>query len=207
MSRAAWGTVGRMADPARPSVIVFDVNETLSDLSPLGARFVEVGASASAAPLWFASVLRDGFALSMVGENPRFADVSRALLRDHLGQARLNRPVGDAVEHVMDGFARLELHPDVAPALRRLGEDGFRLVTLSNGSASVAERLLGEADLRHHVEHVLSVEDAGAWKPDPRALRVCRPGLRRRPRGDADGRGAPLGRARGGPGRAAARHG
>ena len=38
----------------RPSVIVFDVNETLSDLSPLGARFVEVGASASAAPLWFA---------------------------------------------------------------------------------------------------------------------------------------------------------
>ena len=27
----------------RPSVIAFDVNETLSDLSPLGARFVEVG--------------------------------------------------------------------------------------------------------------------------------------------------------------------
>ena len=46
----------------RPSVIAFDVNETLSDLSPLGARFLEVGASASAAPLWFASVLRDGFA-------------------------------------------------------------------------------------------------------------------------------------------------
>ena len=45
-------------------MIVFDDNETLSDLSPLGARFVEVGASASAAPLWFASILRDGFALT-----------------------------------------------------------------------------------------------------------------------------------------------
>ena len=31
----------------RPSVIVFDVNETLSDLSPLGARFVEVGPPAA----------------------------------------------------------------------------------------------------------------------------------------------------------------
>ena len=42
----------------------------------------------------------------------------------------------------MDGFAALELHADVASGIDRLHEDGFRLVTLSNGSASVAERLL-----------------------------------------------------------------
>ena len=52
----------------RPSVIVFDVNETLSDLSALGARFIEVGAAGSAARLWFASVLRDGFALGKGGD-------------------------------------------------------------------------------------------------------------------------------------------
>lgn len=32
----------------RPSVIVFDVNETLSDMSPMGARFADVGAPVSA---------------------------------------------------------------------------------------------------------------------------------------------------------------
>ena len=120
----------------RPTVIAFDVNETLSDLSPLGARFLEVGASASAAPLWFASVLRDGFALTAAGENPPFAGVARELLLSQLvGGAQLNRPVEEAARHVMDGFASLELHPDVASGVDRLHEDGFRLVTLSNGAA------------------------------------------------------------------------
>lgn len=152
----------------RPSVIAFDVNETLSDLSPLGARFVEVGASASAAPLWFACVLRDGFALTTVGENPPFAGVARELLLAQLSEAQLNRSVEEAAQHVMDGFASLELHPDVANGIDRLHEDGFRLVTLSNGAASVAERLLTRGNIRDRFERLLSVEDAGAWKPSPR---------------------------------------
>ena len=152
----------------RPSVIAFDVNETLSDLSPLGARFVEVGASASAAPLWFASVLRDGFALTAAGENPPFAGVARELLLTSLSEAQLNRPVDDAAQHVMEGFAALELHPDVANGIDRLHEDGFRLVTLSNGAASLADRLLTAANVRDRFEHLLSVEDAGSWKPSAR---------------------------------------
>jgi 2-haloacid dehalogenase len=153
----------------RPSVIAFDVNETLSDLSPLGARFVEVGASASAAPLWFASVLRDGFALITAGENPPFAGVARELLLSQLSEAQLNRSVEEAATHVMDGFTSLELHADVASGIDRLHEDGFRLVTLSNGATSVAERLLTSGNVRDRFEHLLSVEDAGAWKPAARA--------------------------------------
>ncbi len=98
----------------RPSVIAFDVNETLSDMSPLGARFVEVGASATVAPLWFASVLRDGFALTAAGENPAFADVVHDVLVSLLSQVQLNRSVDEAAGHVMDGFATLEVHADVA---------------------------------------------------------------------------------------------
>ena len=161
----------------RPSVIAFDVNETLSDLSPLGARFVEVGASASAARLWFASVLRDGFALTAAGENPPFAGVARELLLTSLSEAHLNRPLEDAAQHVMDGFAVLELHADVANGIDRLHEDGFRLVTLSNGAASLADRLLTAANVRDRFEHLLSVEDAGSWKPSARpyeyAAQVC----------------------------------
>jgi 2-haloacid dehalogenase len=149
----------------RPSVIAFDVNETLSDMSPLGARFVELGASATLAPLWFASVLRDGFALTAAGENPPFAEVAQGLLESLLSQAQLNRSVDEAVRHVMDGFASLELHPDVASGVSRLAEEGFRLVTLSNGGTSVAERLLTSAGLQDRFERLLSVEDAEAWKP------------------------------------------
>jgi 2-haloacid dehalogenase len=157
----------------RPTVIAFDVNETLSDLSPLGARFVEVGASATAARLWFAATLRDGFALSAVGENPSFVAVARELLLSHLSEAQLNRSVEEATKQVMDGFASLELHADVASGVDRLAEDGFRLVTLSNGPTSVAERLLEAANLRGTFERLLSVEDAGAWKPSPVAYRYA----------------------------------
>ena len=157
----------------RPSVIVFDVNETLSDLSALGARFVEVGAAGSAARLWFAAVLRDGFALTAAGENPPFAGVARELLLSQLSEAQLNRSVDEAAQHVMDGFARLELHADVVHGVHRLHEDGFRLATLSNGSASVAERLLTSGNVRDRFERLLSVEDAGAWKPSPVAYRYA----------------------------------
>ncbi len=158
-----------MVKDMRPSVIAFDVNETLSDLSPLGARFVEVGASASAAPLWFAAVLRDGFALTAAGENPPFAGVAREVLLSQLSQSVLNRSVEEAARHVMDGFFSLELHADVASGVDRLHEDGFRLVTLSNGATAVAERLLTAGNIRDRFERLLSVEDAGAWKPSARA--------------------------------------
>jgi 2-haloacid dehalogenase len=153
----------------RPSVILFDVNETLSDLSPLGARFVEVGASASAAPLWFTSVLRDGFALTLTGENPPFAGVARELLLSQLSQAQLNRTVEEAAKTVMDGFAHLEVQADVTTGVDRLHEAGFRLATLSNAAVGAAERLLTDANLRDRFELLLSVEDAGAWKPSPKA--------------------------------------
>jgi len=161
----------------RPSVIVFDVNETLSDLSPLAARFVEVGAPASMAGLWFASVLRDGFALTAAGESKPFADIAASLLRGMLPEAQLNRSVDDAVAWVLDGMTQLEPHADVARGVRELAEQGLRLVTLSNGAAAIAEQLLTGADLREQFEHVLSVDDAGVWKPDPRAYgyvaKVC----------------------------------
>jgi 2-haloacid dehalogenase len=157
----------------RPSVIVFDVNETLSDLSPLGARFVEVGASATAAALWFASVLRDGFALTAAGENPSFSGVARDLLAAQLSEAQLNRSLQDASAHIMHGFAHLEMHPDVAPGLEALDEAGFRLVTLSNGATSVADQLFTAAGVRERFERLLSVTDAGAWKPTATAYRYA----------------------------------
>ncbi len=153
----------------RPSAIVFDVNETLSDLSPLGARFFAVGASASAASVWFAGVLRDGFALTVAGARPAFADVAREGLRAMLSQVYLNRTLEEAVEHVLDGVDELPVHPDVVSGVNALAERGHRLVTLSNGAAAMAESMLKRAGVRDRFDQLLSVEDARAWKPSPRA--------------------------------------
>lgn len=150
--------------PSRP-VIVFDVNETLSDMAPLARRFADLGAPSHLAPLWFASVLRDAFALTAAGSTERFATIADAQLRAVLHGVAVDRDLDAAVAHVLEGFAALDVHPDVVDGVHALRAAGFRLATLSNGAAQVAETLLDGAGIREHFERVLTVEDAGVWKP------------------------------------------
>jgi 2-haloacid dehalogenase len=163
--------------PRRPRLLVFDVNETLSDMGPMAARFEDVGAPGHLAKLWFAELLRDGFAVTVSGDLERFATLGAEALRVRLGGHPLDRPLEEAVDHVMQGFSELSVHPDVVEGVRELGELGIRLVTLSNGSASVAEALLQGAGVRDRIERLLTAEDAGVWKPALRAyayaLEVC----------------------------------
>ncbi len=146
-------------------MLVFDVNETLSDMAPIADRFAEVGAPASLAAPWFAGVLRDGFALTVAGVAAPFADIGAEGLRALLTGCTLSRPLHDAVAHVMSGFTGLDVHPDVREGIPQLAGHGLRLVTLSNGAASVARALLERSGLDGQLEELMSVEDAGIWKP------------------------------------------
>jgi 2-haloacid dehalogenase len=166
----------------RPAVVVFDVNETLSDMSPMAQRFADIGAPPHLAKLWFATLLRDGFALTCAGTTQTFATLGDGALQQVLAGVPINRDVEDAVQHVMAGFASLDLHPDVADGVRALRASGLRLVTLSNGAIGVAHGLLERAGLRSEFEALLSVEDAGIWKPArgayEHAARACGTALR-----------------------------
>jgi 2-haloacid dehalogenase len=149
----------------RPSVVVFDVNETLSDMTPVAERFADVGAPPHLATLWFATLLRDGFALTAAGAKPRFAALGEGALRQVLGGEDLRQDLDAAVEHVMSGFLALPVHPDVPDGVRALRAAGLRLVTLTNGATSVAAGLFDRAQIRDDFEALLSVDDAPAWKP------------------------------------------
>ncbi|MDV6261102.1 haloacid dehalogenase type II [Rhodococcoides yunnanense] len=157
----------------RPRVIIFDVNETLSDMSPLSHRFIDVGAPAELASLWFASVLRDGFALTAAGAVRPFSDVASGLLAVMLPPETLDRGIDDAVEHIMGGFMGLSVHPDVAEGIRALAALDIRLITLSNGAVGVARKLLEGAGVLEHAEMLLSVDQAGAWKPAAQSYRYA----------------------------------
>ncbi len=167
---------------SRVDVVVFDVNETLSDLTPMGRCFADVGCAAETARIWFAGLLRDGFALAATGATGHFATIAVETLRGILTDPASGLDVAAsgldaAIEHVMSGFFEMPVHPDVPEGVRGLAASGARLVTLSNGSTDVAERLLAAAGIRQHFERLLSVDDAGVWKPAPGAYayaaRVC----------------------------------
>lgn len=155
----------------RPAIVVFDVNETLSDTTALAGRFEEVGAPGHLAATWFAQVLRDGFALTATGGTARFTDIAATLLDATLEPVQLNRSHEDATAHLLDGFARIPLHPDVVPGVQDLAARGLRLVTLSNGPAATATTLFEAAGIAGLVETSLSVEDAPSWKPGADAYR------------------------------------
>ncbi len=157
---------------AAPELVVLDVNETLSDLEPLRARFTGVGAPAHLLDTWFAGTLRDGFALAASGSARPFSAVGSAVLTGLLSQLTgLTVPVEQAVVEFMDGIAVLDVHPDVPAGLRALAAAGVRVVTLTNGSLSQSEQLLGRAGVADLVERRLSVDDACRWKPHPDAYR------------------------------------
>jgi 2-haloacid dehalogenase len=152
----------------RPTLVLFDVNETLSDLQPLRRRFEEVGAPGDLLEAWFASTLRDGFALTAAGAYADFRTVALAVLGGRLDQIETLRCDPDeAAEQIVSGFGELDVHLDVEDGVHKLAEAGVRMATLTNGSVEVGEKLLERAGLADLVERRLSVDAIKRWKPAP----------------------------------------
>jgi 2-haloacid dehalogenase len=146
--------------------VAFDVNETLFALDGLGPAFATVGLDPAAVPLWFARLLRDGFALAAMGRYRRFAEVAAETLRG------LDPAIEDAaVAAVLAAFRELDPHPDVAPALRALQAAGVPAVTLTNGGTEVVGALLERAGLDGYVQASFSVDEVESWKPTSRPYR------------------------------------
>jgi 2-haloacid dehalogenase len=143
----------------RPLVIAFDVIETMFPLEPVRRLLVNAGVPGHLLEVWFARLLRDGFALAATDDYRPFGEVAAAALRSaaDLGD--------DAVRIVLAGFAELDPHPDVATAIRLAGDAGVRMVTLTNGSRQNTSALLRRAGVDGSIEQVLSVDDVKRWKP------------------------------------------
>lgn len=148
-----------MTAPQRPSVVAFDVNETLVSLEPVRRRLVDAGQSAEHLELFFARTLQHCFALATLDQWRPFREVAGAALRQ-------TTDLDDAgIEYVLGAFQELPPQPDVKPAFELLTAAGIRIVTLSHGAAAVAEAMLKRTELGRHVEAVLSSESVRAFKP------------------------------------------
>lgn len=153
-----------------PRTVIVDVNETLSDTSALSDVLASVGAAQLTPGAWLAATLRDGFALGLTTGARPFAEVAEQVLAGLLAaEPALTSTLDDGVEAVMAAFADLPVHDDVVTGLRRLREQGHRVVTLSNGSTQYTRSLLDRTGAEDAVDDVLSVEDLDVWKPHRRA--------------------------------------
>ena len=81
-----------------PQLIVFDVNETLSDLSTVGDTFEEVGATDAAREDLVRLGASRRLRARLTDETPAFADVARGCATVVLSTLELSRPLDDAVD-------------------------------------------------------------------------------------------------------------
>ena len=77
------------------------------------------------------------------------------------------------VADLVSAIERLRPFPDVVDALSRLKAHGYALVVLSNGDPDMLERGVPYSGTAHLFERVISVAEAGAFKPHAATYRTA----------------------------------
>ena len=149
-----------------PRTLVFDVNETLLDLSALDPVLERIYGAAGVREPWFAELQR----LWLVGTATNHYEDFPTLIGHALRSVGRQRGVdlGDAdVDAVLDAVTALPPHADVAPALARLRDAGLRLAALTNGTLDAVRAQLAHAGLAEVFAETMSADEVQRYKPAP----------------------------------------
>ena len=149
-----------------PRILVFDVNETLLDLTVLEPHFGHVFGDKTMLREWFNQVIQFAEALTLAGEYRNFGEVGRAAL-EMTAEAHGVRLSPEDAQEIMGGLRNLPAHPEVPQALRRLKNAGFRMVALTNSPQAVVDAQMKQTGLQQYLERNFSVETVRRYKPAP----------------------------------------
>lgn len=76
-------------------------------------------------------------------------------------------------ERLMSLYLSLDAFPEAPATLSKLKAAGVRTAILSNGSPRMLEALVDHAGIGDCLDHVMSVEEVGVFKPDPRVYQLA----------------------------------
>jgi 2-haloacid dehalogenase len=147
-----------------PRVIVFDVNETLLDLSALDAPFEDAFGKPGVRPQWFGQLLQSALVSIVTGAYTDFGTIGRAAL-DMVARRNSVEISAERVDAIMHTFRSLPPHPEARNALERLRASGLRLATLTNSTEAVATAQLSSAGLADLFERMFSADTVRRLKP------------------------------------------
>ncbi|AUH66476.1 haloacid dehalogenase type II [Paracoccus zhejiangensis] len=156
--------------------VVFDAYGTLYDVQSVSAVTEQEfpGHGDIITQVWRIKQLEYTWLRSQMNSYRSFWEVSRESLAFTLDAVGL--PYDNAAfERIMDKYLHLDPYPEAIPALEAL--KGRRRAILSNGNQQMLDALVANTGLADHLEAVISVEDAGVFKPNPRAYDLVGTGL------------------------------
>ena len=153
------------------SIIVFDVNETLLDITTLEPLFARLFADSQMLREWFAQLVLYSQTMTLSGLYTPFGELGIGALQMTAAIHKVTLIDSD-IDELKDRMSKMPAHPDVIPALTKLREAGFRLVTLTNSASGASPTPLEKADISHFFEHHFSVEQVGKFKPAPETYQM-----------------------------------
>jgi 2-haloacid dehalogenase len=167
---AAFGTlfnpnlVRAQALDRPPSVLVFDVTESLLDLRALRPLFQRVFDEGAMVDEWFGETILYSETATLTDSFAPFGQLGAGVLRmlGHIHDVSVRE--ADVAE-LAKRLASLPPHPDVPNSLRSLKAAGYRLVTLTDSPAISARGPLQAAGLADLFEQQFSAETVRQYKP------------------------------------------
>ncbi|MBR9726873.1 haloacid dehalogenase type II [Shewanella intestini] len=148
------------------TTILFDINETVLDLSGLKPQFTQVFASEDAISLWFAKLLHTSAVCITTGVRSDFATLCNTCLESIAAHFQVSLTASERAQ-LLAGFASLSPHDDIKPALAKLRANGFKTVAFSNSSSELIATQIRNAKLNDYFDDIVSVEATGSFKPNP----------------------------------------
>ena len=154
-------------------VCVFDAYGTLFDFAAAArsCRDVLGEATESLTAIWRDKQLQYTWLRAAQGRHADFWHVTGDALDFALETLGIAKP--QLRERLMHLYLTLETFPEVPDVLRQLKRAGLQTAILSNGSPKMLSAAVRGANLEGLLDAVLSVEEAGVYKPHPRVYQLA----------------------------------
>lgn len=152
---------------------LFDAYGTLFDVNAAARSLAdEIGPDwQPLAETWRAKQLNYSWLRSLMGAHADFWQVTADALDFALEDRGLQN--SGLRQRLLDLYFNLACYPEVPAMLRQLKEAGFVTGILSNGAPAMLEAACRSAGIHTLIDHQISVEDVGIYKPDPRIYRLA----------------------------------
>jgi 2-haloacid dehalogenase len=153
----------------RPVWVLFDLNGTLVDPSVMAQPLGDSGPDEELVQAALDDAIAQAMVATLTGTLPPFRELIAAALRRRL---RLRGRDESAAETALELMGSMPAFIEAPAALEILRGEGIRLGVLSQSAAADADAALRFAGLRDRLDLVMSAQEAGAYKPDPRPYRM-----------------------------------
>jgi 2-haloacid dehalogenase len=147
--------------------LVFDAYGTLFDVQSVAAATEAAfpGHGATITQIWRLKQLEYTWLRALMGRYEDFWTVTTESLDFTLKTLGLTATPAFLAE-IAGAYDGLALYPEARAALQGLAS--YRLAIFSNGSPAMLKRLVAHAGIGEFLETVISVDEIGVYKPDPR---------------------------------------